>query len=68
MIKIKKENTFQSTHLKDGEADLHICVYKEFDWTWFDRYAANQSMDNYAFANADGDFLIIPQEGSMCHI
>lgn len=28
-------------------------------------YAANQSMKNYAFANADGDFLIVPQEGRL---
>ncbi|KAH7446611.1 hypothetical protein KP509_01G064800 [Ceratopteris richardii] len=28
-------------------------------------YAANKSMENYAFANADGDFLIVPQEGRL---
>lgn len=29
------------------------------------RYAANKSMDGCAFCNADGDFLIVPQQGSM---
>jgi homogentisate 1,2-dioxygenase len=28
------------------------------------RYAANKSMDGCAFCNADGDFLIVPQQGS----
>ncbi|KAE8787864.1 Protein argonaute MEL1 [Hordeum vulgare] len=28
------------------------------------RYAANKSMDGYAFCNADGDFLIVPQQGN----
>lgn len=28
------------------------------------RYTANKSMDNCAFCNADGDFLIVPQQGS----
>ena len=29
------------------------------------RYTANKSMTNCAFCNADGDFLIVPQQGSM---
>jgi hypothetical protein len=29
-----------------------------------DRYIANASMEGHAFANADGDFLIVPQQGS----
>ncbi|XP_052208547.1 homogentisate 1,2-dioxygenase isoform X2 [Diospyros lotus] len=29
------------------------------------RYAANKSMDNCAFCNADGDFLIVPQKGRL---
>lgn len=28
------------------------------------RYTANKSMDDCAFCNADGDFLIVPQKGS----
>ncbi|UPR01981.1 homogentisate 1,2-dioxygenase [Chloropicon primus] len=28
-------------------------------------YLANSSMDNTSFANADGDFLVVPQEGSL---
>ncbi|GIL72055.1 hypothetical protein Vretimale_540 [Volvox reticuliferus] len=28
-------------------------------------YSANQSMDNSALANADGDFLIVPQQGAL---
>ncbi|XP_047964297.1 homogentisate 1,2-dioxygenase [Salvia hispanica] len=28
-------------------------------------YAANVSMDNYAFCSADGDFLIVPQQGRL---
>ena len=28
-------------------------------------YVANQSMNDCAFTNADGDFLIVPQEGTM---
>lgn len=28
------------------------------------RYTANKSMNNCAFCNADGDFLIVPQKGS----
>ena len=28
-------------------------------------YVANASMDNCAFTNADGDFLIVPQQGTM---
>lgn len=32
------------------------------NFTW--RYAANKSMDDCAFCNADGDFLIVPQKGS----
>ncbi|XP_057766480.1 homogentisate 1,2-dioxygenase [Salvia miltiorrhiza] len=28
-------------------------------------YAANTSMDNYAFCSADGDFLIVPQKGRL---
>ncbi|KAI4321829.1 hypothetical protein MLD38_035163 [Melastoma candidum] len=28
-------------------------------------YTANKSMDNAAFCNADGDFLIVPQEGRL---
>lgn len=28
-------------------------------------YTANSSMDNYYFYNADGDFLIVPQEGAL---
>ncbi|KAJ7527384.1 hypothetical protein O6H91_16G051300 [Diphasiastrum complanatum] len=28
-------------------------------------YAANVSMEGYAFANADGDFLIVPQQGRL---
>lgn len=28
------------------------------------RYTANKSMDDCAFCSADGDFLIVPQEGS----
>ncbi|KAJ8765231.1 hypothetical protein K2173_011911 [Erythroxylum novogranatense] len=28
-------------------------------------YAANTSMDNCAFCNADGDFLIVPQQGRL---
>ncbi|GAU21324.1 hypothetical protein TSUD_372180 [Trifolium subterraneum] len=28
-------------------------------------YAANKSMDNCAFCNADGDFLIVPQQGRL---
>uniref|UniRef100_A0A453Q9P7 homogentisate 1,2-dioxygenase n=1 Tax=Aegilops tauschii subsp. strangulata TaxID=200361 RepID=A0A453Q9P7_AEGTS len=28
-------------------------------------YAANKSMDGCAFCNADGDFLIVPQQGSQ---
>lgn len=28
-------------------------------------YTANASMQNYYFYNADGDFLIVPQEGSL---
>ncbi|OEL21774.1 Homogentisate 1,2-dioxygenase [Dichanthelium oligosanthes] len=28
-------------------------------------YAANKSMDGCAFCNADGDFLIVPQQGSF---
>lgn len=31
---------------------------------WKCRYAANKSMDGCAFCNADGDFLIVPQQGS----
>jgi homogentisate 1,2-dioxygenase len=27
-------------------------------------YIANASMEGHAFANADGDFLIVPQQGS----
>ncbi|KHN41421.1 Homogentisate 1,2-dioxygenase [Glycine soja] len=29
------------------------------------RYNANKSMDNCAFCNADGDFLIVPQQGRL---
>ena len=28
-------------------------------------YAANASMENRAFVNADGDFLFIPQKGRL---
>jgi homogentisate 1,2-dioxygenase len=28
-------------------------------------YAANRSMDGCAFCNADGDFLIVPQQGRL---
>ena len=28
-------------------------------------YACNQSMDNKAFYNSDGDFLIVPQKGAL---
>ncbi|XP_021773769.1 homogentisate 1,2-dioxygenase-like isoform X2 [Chenopodium quinoa] len=28
-------------------------------------YTANKSMDNYAFCNADGDFLFVPQKGRL---
>lgn len=28
-------------------------------------YAANKSMEDYAFCNADGDFLIVPQKGRL---
>ncbi|KAL1805277.1 hypothetical protein ACET3Z_028345 [Daucus carota] len=28
-------------------------------------YAANKSMENSAFCNADGDFLVVPQEGKL---
>lgn len=28
-------------------------------------YAANKSMDGCAFCNADGDFLIVPQQGKL---
>ncbi|XP_030460971.2 homogentisate 1,2-dioxygenase-like [Syzygium oleosum] len=28
-------------------------------------YTANKSMDNCAFCNADGDFLIVPQKGRL---
>lgn len=28
-------------------------------------YAANKSMDNCAFCNADGDFLVVPQRGRL---
>lgn len=33
-------------------------------WCITYRYTANKSMDNCAFCNADGDFLIVPQQGS----
>nr|GMC56643.1 homogentisate 1,2-dioxygenase [Ipomoea batatas] len=32
---------------------------------WKCRYTANKSMDNCAFCNADGDFLIVPQKGRL---
>ncbi|XP_074322662.1 uncharacterized protein LOC141659597 [Apium graveolens] len=28
-------------------------------------YAANKSMQNSAFCNADGDFLLVPQQGKL---
>ncbi|KAF9588131.1 hypothetical protein IFM89_007607 [Coptis chinensis] len=29
-------------------------------------YTANKSMENSAFCNADGDFLVVPQKGRLC--
>lgn len=41
--------SFDSASTKDGFA-IHI-------------YTANESMENSCLANADGDFLFVPQQG-----
>uniref|UniRef100_A0A2N9HEK3 homogentisate 1,2-dioxygenase n=1 Tax=Fagus sylvatica TaxID=28930 RepID=A0A2N9HEK3_FAGSY len=45
-----------------GVADLEVFVaWVTCRW----RYTANKSMTNCAFCNADGDFLIVPQQGRL---
>ncbi|KAK9150318.1 hypothetical protein Syun_008627 [Stephania yunnanensis] len=43
-----------------NELQMHL-IYHYHDG----RYAANKSMENCAYCNADGDFLIVPQKGRL---
>ncbi|KAH6815699.1 homogentisate 1 [Perilla frutescens var. frutescens] len=51
-------NTPSDRPLRMSRSDLEFPI----TGSW---YAANKSMDNYAFCSADGDFLIVPQEGRL---